>query len=133
FCRLCESGRDQTFNRSPLFIVDISALPVSPATRLRQNERQPSRGAMANLYFCYSTMNAGKSTVLLQASYNYRERGMHTLLFTSALYAEYDEGEIRSRLGVSAPAELYSEGDDLFAWVGRAHREKPLNCVFVDE
>lgn len=94
---------------------------------------QPFRGAMAKLYFCYSTMNAGKSTILLQASYNYRERGMATLLFTSALYAEYDHGEIRSRLGVSAPAELYSESDDLLAWVRRAHREKPLSCVFVDE
>jgi thymidine kinase len=58
---------------------------------------------------------------------------MATLLFTSALYAEYDHGEIRSRLGVSAPAELYSESDDLLAWVRRAHREKPLSCVFVDE
>ncbi|HEY4202845.1 MAG TPA: thymidine kinase [Devosiaceae bacterium] len=88
---------------------------------------------MAKLYFSYSTMNAGKSTLLLQASYNYRERGMHTLLFTSALYAEYDHGEIVSRLGVSAPAELYAEGDDLFAWIKRVHAEQQLSCIFIDE
>ena len=59
---------------------------------------------MAKLYFSYSTMNAGKSTLLLQASYNYVERGMRTLLFTSSLYAEGDVGIIQSRIGISAPA-----------------------------
>ena len=59
---------------------------------------------MSKLYFSYAAMNAGKSTILLQASYNYRERGMRTLLFTSSLYAELDEGQISSRIGVRADA-----------------------------
>ena len=69
---------------------------------------------MAKLYFSYSTMNAGKSTLLLQASYNYRERGMRTLLYTSSLYAKGDVGLIESRIGISAEAELFSATDDLF-------------------
>ena len=66
---------------------------------------------MAKLYFSYSTMNAGKSTLLLQASYNYRERGMRTLLFTSALYAEAGKGVITSRIGISAEAETFTAED----------------------
>jgi thymidine kinase len=73
------------------------------------------KAAMAKLYFCYAAMNAGKSTLLLQASHNYVERGMRTLLFTSALYAEDGIGVISSRLGISAEAELYAEGEDLFS------------------
>lgn len=88
---------------------------------------------MAKLYFSYAAMNAGKSTILLQASYNYRERGMHTLLFTSSLYAEMDEGQISSRIGVRAEAELYGQDDDLFARVERAHAKQDVSCVFVDE
>ena len=70
---------------------------------------------MAKLYFSYAAMNAGKSTILLQASYNYRERGMRTLLFTSSLYAEADNGQITSRIGIADDAELYASDDDLFA------------------
>jgi thymidine kinase len=88
---------------------------------------------MAKLYFSYAAMNAGKSTILLQASYNYRERGMHTLLFTSALYADSEEGQISSRLGVNAKAELYGDSDDLYAWIERAHAARAVSCVFVDE
>lgn len=88
---------------------------------------------MAKLYFSYAAMNAGKSTILLQASYNYRERGMHTLLFTSSLYAEMDEGQITSRIGVRAEAELYGREDDLFAWVEREHAKQKVSCIFVDE
>lgn len=88
---------------------------------------------MSKLYFSYAAMNAGKSTVLLQASWNYQERGMRTLLFTSALYAETDEGRIASRIGISAGAELYREADDLYAWIAREHRKKRVNSVFVDE
>jgi thymidine kinase len=88
---------------------------------------------MSKLYFSYAAMNAGKSTVLLQASYNYRERGMRTLMFTSSLYAETDEGRITSRIGVNAAAELYGEEDDLQAWISREHRRKKVSCVFVDE
>jgi thymidine kinase len=88
---------------------------------------------MAKLYFSYAAMNAGKSTILLQASHNYRERGMHTLLFTSALYGEMDAGQISSRLGVRAEAVLFTESDDLFAWIEREHASKKVDCVFVDE
>jgi thymidine kinase len=88
---------------------------------------------MAKLYFSYAAMNAGKSTILLQASYNYRERGMHTLLFTSALYAADGHGMITSRLGVSSEAELYSPGDRLYDRIAMLHAEKPVHCVFVDE
>jgi thymidine kinase len=88
---------------------------------------------MAKLYFSYAAMNAGKSTILLQAEYNYRERGMRTLLFTSALYRDADDGHITSRIGVAAPAELYGESDDLFAWIGREHDAAKVDCVFVDE
>jgi thymidine kinase len=88
---------------------------------------------MSKLYFCYAAMNAGKSTVLLQASYNYRERGMRTLLFTSSLYAKAEDGRITSRIGIAAGAELYGEDDDLYARIGREHRRKKINCIFVDE
>ena len=88
---------------------------------------------MSKLYFSYAAMNAGKSTVLLQASYNYEERGMRSLLFTSALYAETEEGRITSRIGISAGALLYGETDDLHAWINREHRKKKVDCVFVDE
>jgi thymidine kinase len=88
---------------------------------------------MAKLYFSYSTMNAGKSTLLLQASYNYRERGMRTLLFTSALYAEGGVGVITSRLGISSPAETFAAGDDLYDRIHVAMDESKVDCVLVDE
>lgn len=88
---------------------------------------------MAKLYFSYSTMNAGKSTLLLQASYNYVERGMRTLLFTSSLYAEGDVGRITSRLGISADAEMFGGEDDLFQRVNDHLQESKVDCVFVDE
>jgi thymidine kinase len=88
---------------------------------------------MAKLYFHYAAMNAGKSTLLLQASYNYVERGMRSLLFTSALYAEDGVGLIASRLGISAEAELYAEGDDLFDTIRTQAEESKVDCVFVDE
>jgi thymidine kinase len=91
------------------------------------------KAAMAKLYFCYAAMNAGKSTLLLQASHNYIERGMHTLLFTSALYAEDGIGVISSRLGISAEAELYTDGDDLFSRVKDELDTTKVDCVFVDE
>ncbi|MDX2234668.1 MAG: thymidine kinase [Hyphomonadaceae bacterium] len=88
---------------------------------------------MAKLYFSYAAMNAGKSTLLLQASHNYRERGMRTLLLTSALYAHDPAGAISSRLGVASDADLFTDGDDLFARVTAALRDGPVHCVFVDE
>ena len=88
---------------------------------------------MAKLYFSYSTMNAGKSTLLLQASYNYRERGMRTLLYTSALYMEDGIGRITSRIGISAEAETFTDADDLFDRVHVATEESKVDCVLVDE
>lgn len=88
---------------------------------------------MSKLYFSYAAMNAGKSTILLQASWNYQERGMRTMLFTSALYAKADDGRITSRIGINADAHLYSSTDDLHSWITREHKRKKLDCVFVDE
>ncbi len=88
---------------------------------------------MAKLYFHYSTMNAGKSTLLLQASYNYRERGMNTYLLTYAFDRRAGEATIGSRIGISAPADTFREGEDLLERIREKLAEGPLACVFVDE
>jgi thymidine kinase len=88
---------------------------------------------MAKLYFSYAAMNAGKSTILLQASHNYQELGMRTMTFTSALYIEADDGRVVSRLGISAKAHLYKPGEDIYGRIRRAHRKLAVACVFVDE
>lgn len=88
---------------------------------------------MAKLYFSYAAMNAGKSTLLLQAAHNYRERGMRALLFTCAAYAGGQKGTISSRLGISEPAELYDDGDDLFQRIRDYAQESKVDCVFLDE
>lgn len=88
---------------------------------------------MAKLYFYYSSMNAGKSTTLLQSSFNYHERGMHTLLLTAALDDRFGQGRIASRIGLSAPASLFREQDDLFALVEQHNQQQTLHCVLVDE
>ncbi len=88
---------------------------------------------MAKLYFHYSAMNAGKSTLLLQAAHNYHERGMRTVLFTAALDDRAGAGIIASRIGLSAPAETFSEKDDLYAIIEELARPSPLHCAFVDE
>jgi len=88
---------------------------------------------MAKVYFYYAAMNAGKSTVLLQSSYNYRERGMHTLLFTTAADIRDGAGRIRSRIGLQASAQLVSPGYDLFTRVQTEHKTKPVACVLIDE
>ncbi|MEM6638032.1 MAG: thymidine kinase [Pseudomonadota bacterium] len=88
---------------------------------------------MAKLYFHYSTMNAGKSTLLLQASYNYRERGMDTYLMTAAFDGRAGEGKIGSRIGISSAAETYTEDSDLFAKIESRLAKAPCHCVFIDE
>ncbi len=88
---------------------------------------------MAKLYFHYSTMNAGKSTLLLQASYNYHERGMQTYLMTARLDDRAGQGRIASRIGIGADADLFDPGEDLFAKLERRLAEGPVSCVFVDE
>lgn len=86
---------------------------------------------MAKLYFNYSTMNAGKSTMLLQASYNYRERGMDTLLLTAALDNRAGTARIASRIGIADEARTFDDTTDLFALVSP---EIPrIACVFIDE
>lgn len=86
---------------------------------------------MAKLYFNYSTMNAGKSTMLLQASYNYRERGMATLLLTAALDDRAGPGRIASRIGIGAEGTVFSQQSDLFDLIADAGRR--CACVFIDE
>ncbi len=88
---------------------------------------------MAKLYFSYASMNAGKSTLLLQASYNYRERGMETLLLTAAIDRRSGEATIASRIGVSSPADTFATDDDLFNRIDTAHKAAPLHCVLLDE
>ena len=88
---------------------------------------------MAKLFFHYSTMNAGKSAVLLQASYNYREMGMRTFLLTARIDARAGEGRIASRIGIAAEAETFLPEDDLQARIAAVQAEAPVNCVFVDE
>ena len=88
---------------------------------------------MAKLYFYYSSMNAGKSTTLLQSDFNYRERGMATMLWTAAVDTRYGSGRIASRIGLEAQAHLFEPGVDLYAAVARQHEATPLSCVLVDE
>lgn len=88
---------------------------------------------MAKLYFYYASMNAGKSTTLLQADFNYRERGMKTMLFTAAIDDRYAAGTITSRLEVSAAATLFDADTDIAALAIREHNVGPLACVLVDE
>lgn len=87
---------------------------------------------MAKLYFYYSTMNAGKSTSLLQSSHNYRERGMRTLVYT----AQFDQrggGKVHSRIGLSSEARHFAPGSDLYAEVASEHAGQPVSCVLLDE
>jgi thymidine kinase len=88
---------------------------------------------MAKLHFHYSTMNAGKSTLLLQAAHNYKDMGMETLLLTADFDDRAENGKITSRIGISEQAELYSQGSDLLSLIEKKTKEKVLACVLVDE
>ena len=88
---------------------------------------------MAKLYFSYSTMNAGKSTVLLQASHNYGERGMKTMLFSAELDNRSKVGNISSRIGLSEKASTFNNDDNLFSSVQERLNIDKISCVFVDE
>ena len=88
---------------------------------------------MAKVYFYYAAMNAGKSTTLLQADYNYRERGMETMLWTAKLDDRAGEGTIGSRIALSAPAHMYDENVDLFAEISEELKKRGLDCILVDE
>ena len=88
---------------------------------------------MAKLYFYYASMNAGKSTTLLQADFNYRERGMATMLFTAAIDDRFAPGTITSRIGLEAPATSFGPTTDLVECVAQRHAGEALSCVLVDE
>ena len=88
---------------------------------------------MPKLFFNYSTMNAGKSTVLLQASHNYRENGMQTYLLTARLDNRAGTGRIASRIGIGQDADAFEASDDLFARIAERLVAGPVACVFVDE
>ncbi len=89
---------------------------------------------MAKLHFYYSAMNAGKSTNLLQSSYNYRERGMDTLLYSPSIDNRYAIGTVTSRIGLSADATPIDDTYDLFTQVQQAVKVNPnIKCVLVDE
>ncbi len=88
---------------------------------------------MAKVYFYYAAMNAGKSTVLLQSSYNYRERGLRTLLFTPAIDTRYGAGRIESRIGLHAGACSLGQDDNLLERVLGEHARQAVACVLIDE
>jgi len=89
---------------------------------------------MAKLYFYYSAMNAGKTTTLLQSAWNYRERGMRTLILTPALDNRYGEGVVASRIGLKANARRFGSEENLFALTeADIATHGALHCVFVDE
>jgi len=88
---------------------------------------------MAKLYFHYSTMNAGKSTALLQASHNYREGGMQTYLVTARLDRRAGQGRIASRIGIGEDADTFAPDEDMFAKLADRLAAGPVACVFVDE
>lgn len=88
---------------------------------------------MAKLYFYYSSMNAGKSTTLLQSSFNYQERGMGTMLFTAALDDRYGVGKITSRIGLEEDAHVFDDKTDLYHDVTLELKKRNLSCVLIDE
>ena len=88
---------------------------------------------MAKLYFSYAAMNAGKTTVLLQASHNYRERGMNTMLLTARLDDRVGEGRIGSRIGLEAAAFVFDRDTDMASLIATQNDAAPLACVLVDE
>jgi thymidine kinase len=88
---------------------------------------------MAKLYFNYSAMNAGKSTALLQAAFNYQERGMRALLYTAAVDDRAGKGVIASRIGLRSHAALYDSSVDLYTEIAREHAREKVACVFVNE
>lgn len=88
---------------------------------------------MAKLYFHYSTMNAGKSTSLLQASHNYREGGMDTFLITAQMDHRAGLARIASRIGIGEPADTFGPDEDLFAKLQARFATGPVACVFIDE
>ena len=88
---------------------------------------------MAKMYFYYSSMNAGKSTALLQSSYNYRERGMNTVVMAPLLDNRYGVGKVTSRIGLESEATSFKLDDNLFDIIEAMLVDEPLHCVLIDE
>ncbi len=88
---------------------------------------------MAKLYFYYSSMNAGKSTNLLQSSYNYKERGMSTVVLAPAFDDRYGQGKVASRIGIETDATTFTTETNLIEVVKAASTEEPVHCVLIDE
>ncbi|PHM28639.1 thymidine kinase [Xenorhabdus budapestensis] len=88
---------------------------------------------MAQLYFYYSAMNAGKSTSLLQSSYNYNERGMRTLIFTAEIDTRFAKGKVSSRIGLSADALLFSPATNIAELIRHENKVEKIHCVLIDE
>lgn len=103
----------------------LPPLECTPASR--------HKTPMAKLYFNYSTMNAGKSTVLLQAAHNYIERGMQVYLLTARFDNRAGAGKIASRIGIGKEADTFDECDDLFEKIAARLKSGPCACVFIDE
>lgn len=88
---------------------------------------------MAQMYFYYSAMNAGKSTTLLQSSFNYRERGMTPIIFTAAIDDRFGKGKVSSRIGLQEDAELFNSKDDLYQILINFSNAGKIDCVLIDE
>lgn len=88
---------------------------------------------MAKLYFYYSSMNAGKSTSLLQSAYNYKERGMKSFVLSSAIDDRYSVGKVTSRIGLETSAHLFHKDDDLYQILSTENDKEAINCVLIDE
>ena len=88
---------------------------------------------MAQLYFYYSAMNAGKSTMLLQSAHNYQERGMRTLLYTPVIDDRSGAHRIHSRIGLTAEAVAFDQAYDFFEAARRSLADGPVHCLLVDE
>lgn len=88
---------------------------------------------MAQLYFYYSSMNAGKSTALLQSAYNYQERGMNPFILSAALDDRYGTGKVTSRIGLAADAQLFNGTDNLYSILKIKHEDPHIDCILIDE
>ncbi|HFC30878.1 MAG TPA: thymidine kinase [Oceanospirillales bacterium] len=88
---------------------------------------------MAKLYFYYSAMNAGKTTHLLQSSYNYRERGMNTIILSPAIDNRYGVGKVTSRIGLESPSVIFSDKENVFLLIDKYNKQHRIHCVLVDE
>jgi len=104
-----------------------------PASGAKYRDFASNESPMAKMYFYYSSMNAGKSTSLLQSSYNYRERGMNTLVLAPAVDDRFGVGKVASRIGLESEAMTFGQDDDLFDLVQSMVAEAPLHCVLIDE